>query len=230
MARGPQLDRFATEHGLTLITVAELLEYRRRRESVAQLIAVSRLPTDLGDFTVHVYAYGSDEVQHVALVHGDIGGSEPVLVRVHSECFTGDVFASRRCDCGAQLHASLRAIADEGRGVVVYLRDHEGRGIGLGPKLHAYALQDEGLDTVDANLRLGLPVDARDYESAAGILRSLGVSRIRLLTNNPDKSAALIAHGFDVVERVPVLTTPNSDNARYLRTKQERLGHLLGLA
>jgi 3,4-dihydroxy 2-butanone 4-phosphate synthase/GTP cyclohydrolase II len=230
MARRPQLERFATEHRLELISVAELVEYRLRHESVARRVAVSRLPTDFGDFAAHAYAYGLDGVQHIALVQGDVRGGSPVLVRVHSECLTGDIFASRRCDCGAQLRASLRAISKQGRGVVVYLRDHEGRGIGLGQKLHAYALQDEGLDTVDANLRLGLPVDARNYVAGAAILHSLGVPCVRLLTNNPDKCAALAAHGVNVVERVPLLTTPTPDNARYLRTKQDRLGHLLGLA
>jgi 3,4-dihydroxy 2-butanone 4-phosphate synthase/GTP cyclohydrolase II len=230
MARRPQLECFAAEHRLELITVAELVEYRLQRESVARRVAVSRLPTDFGDFEAHVFACGSDGVQHIALVQGDPRGAPAVLVRVHSACLTGDIFASRRCDCGAQLRASLRAISHAGRGVIVYLRDHEGRGIGLGPKLHAYALQDEGLDTVDANLRLGLPVDARDYVAGAAILHSLGVSRVRLLTNNPDKCAALAAHGVNVVERVPLLTTPTPDNARYLRTKQDRLGHLLGLA
>ena len=230
MARRPELERFAAEHRLALITIDDLVAYRRQRESPVQRVAVSRLPTPVGDFAAYAFESTDGGVQHLALVLGEVAGPAPVLVRVHSECLSGDVFGSRRCDCGEQLRASLQAIADVGNGVLVYLRGHEGRGIGLGSKLRAYALQDEGLDTVDANLRLGLPVDARDYDSAAAILRCLGVSRLRLLTNNPSKRAALVAHGLDVVERVPLLTTPTFDNVRYLRTKQDRLGHLLELS
>jgi 3,4-dihydroxy 2-butanone 4-phosphate synthase/GTP cyclohydrolase II len=230
MARGPELELFAAEHHLEQLTVAELVDYRNGTDLELRRVAATRLPTDLGDFSAQVYAWGSDGEQHIALVRGDVAGGRPVLVRVHSECLTGDVFGSRRCDCGDQLQASLRAIAEAGRGILIYMRGHEGRGIGLGPKLRAYTLQDEGLDTVDANLRLGFPADGRVYTGAAAILRALGVARCRLLTNNPAKCIGLVAHGIDVVERVPLLIAPNPDNARYLRSKQDRLGHLLGLA
>jgi 3,4-dihydroxy 2-butanone 4-phosphate synthase/GTP cyclohydrolase II len=227
MARLPQLERFAAEHHLALISIADLVAFRAGR---AQRIASTRLPTECGEFVAHVFSAPADGAQHVALVRGDVRGDEPVLVRLHSECLTGDVFGSRRCDCGEQLRASLRALADADRGVLVYVRGHEGRGIGLGPKLRAYSLQDRGLDTVDANLRLGYPADGRVYSGAASILRALGVRRCRLLTNNPAKCVGLADHGLDVVERVPLLIEPNPDNARYLRSKQDRLGHLLGLA
>jgi 3,4-dihydroxy 2-butanone 4-phosphate synthase / GTP cyclohydrolase II len=227
MARRPQLEHFATEHGLRIITIADLVNYRQMHETRVHNVAVSRLPTEFGEFTAFAFESRLDGIHHLALVRGDVTTGAPVLVRVHSECLSGDVFGSRRCDCGAQLHASLRAVGEAGRGVVVYLRGHEGRGIGLASKLRAYALQDEGLDTVDANLRLGLPVDAREYAAAADILRYLGIERIRLLTNNPRKSSALAASGLDVVERVPLLTSPTADNLRYLRTKQLRMGHLL---
>jgi 3,4-dihydroxy 2-butanone 4-phosphate synthase/GTP cyclohydrolase II len=230
MARRPELERFAAEHRLVLIAIDELVAYRRQRESPVQRLAVSRLPTPVGEFAAYAFESTEDGLQHLALVRGDLAGPAPVLVRVHSECLSGDVFGSRRCDCGEHLRASLQVISDAGRGVLVYLRGHAGRGIGLGSKLRAYALQDQGLDTVDANLRLGLPADAPEYDTAAAILRCLGVSRLRLLTNNPNKRAALVAHGLDVVERVPLLTTPTLDHARYLRATQDRLGHLLQLS
>jgi 3,4-dihydroxy 2-butanone 4-phosphate synthase / GTP cyclohydrolase II len=229
MARRPELEQFATEHGLRMISIADLVSYRQTYERRVERVALSHLPTEFGDFEASVFESKVDGIQHLALVRGDLPGASPVLVRVHSECLSGDVFGSRRCDCGEQLQASLRMIADAKRGVVVYVRGHEGRGIGLGSKLRAYALQDQGLDTVDANVRLGLPVDAREYAAAADILRYLGVERLRLLTNNPRKCSALAAHGLDIMERVPLLTLPTVDNVRYLRTKQTRMGHLLEL-
>jgi 3,4-dihydroxy 2-butanone 4-phosphate synthase/GTP cyclohydrolase II len=229
MARRPQLERFAEEHHLRIISIADLVGYCMARAARVERVATSRLPTPYGDFAAYAFESPSDGVQHLALVRGEVTDGTPVLVRVHSECLSGDVFGSRRCDCGEQLQASLRTIAEAGRGVVVYLRGHEGRGIGLASKLRAYALQDQGLDTVDANVRLGLPVDAREYAAAADMLHALGVQQVRLLTNNPGKCSALVAHGLEVVERVPLLTVPTLDNLRYLRTKQTRLGHLLEL-
>jgi 3,4-dihydroxy 2-butanone 4-phosphate synthase / GTP cyclohydrolase II len=237
MARLPELERFAAEHHLVLISIADLAEYRRRREHVngassamvgPRLPTPVRLPTPYGDFSAHVW-HTADGLQHLALVRGSLAGDEPVLVRIHSECLTGDVFGSLRCDCGAQLEQAVERVAEAGRGVVLYLRGHEGRGIGLAHKLRAYALQEQGFDTVEANLQLGFPADARDYDAASLILRGLGVTRVRLLTNNPDKLAALEQAGLEVVERVPLVDEPGPENVRYLRTKQERLGHLLGL-
>ncbi len=229
MARLPQLERFAADHGLPLIAIADLRRYQQPAGRLVRRVATARLPTASGVFRAHVYAALADGVEHVALVRGTVDDGEPVLVRVHSECLTGDVLGSLRCDCGSQLQAALAAVARAGRGLVLYLRGHEGRGIGLGHKLRAYALQDGGYDTVEANRALGLPVDARDYAVAAQIVADLGVRRLRLLTNNPRKAQALAGHGLEVVERVPLVTPPRPENARYLRTKQERLGHLLGL-
>ena len=236
MARLPQLERFAADYHLVLISIADLQQFRRTHdmpvsEPTARTAPAhpARLPTPYGDFSAHVWDTG-DGRQHLALVRGSLGGEEPVLVRVHSECLTGDVFGSLRCDCGAQLARALELVAEAGRGVVLYLRGHEGRGIGLAPKLRAYALQEQGLDTVDANLEQGLPADAREYYPAAAMLLALGVGRVRLLTNNPAKLAALQAAGVEIVERVPLLDPPTPENVRYLRTKQERLGHLLGLS
>jgi 3,4-dihydroxy 2-butanone 4-phosphate synthase / GTP cyclohydrolase II len=236
MARLPDLERFAAEHAVLLISIADLAEYRRRTELVSgapvplarRLPSAVRLPTAYGDFSAYAW-HAPDGLQHLALVRGSVSGDEPVLVRIHSECLTGDVFGSRRCDCGPQLEQAVARVADEGRGVVLYLRGHEGRGIGLAHKLRAYALQEQGFDTVEANLQLGFPADARDYAPASVILEALGVTRVRLLTNNPDKVAALEQAGLEVVERVPLLDEPTAENVRYLRTKQERLGHLLGL-
>ncbi len=227
MARLPELERFGVQHGLVLISIADLIRYRHEREQRVEQGASALLPTAHGRFTAHGYRWNG--VEHLALVCGSLAGDQPVLVRLHSACLTGDVFGSLRCDCGPQLEQALAWVVAEGRGVVVYLRDHEGRGIGLGHKLRAYALQDQGYDTVEANLELGLPVDAREYAAAAHILLELGVSRVRLLTNNPAKVQALQRAGVEVAERVPLLIPPNGANARYLRTKQERLGHLLGM-
>ncbi|ROT26545.1 bifunctional 3,4-dihydroxy-2-butanone-4-phosphate synthase/GTP cyclohydrolase II [Micromonospora sp. HM5-17] len=227
MMRRPDLERFAADHGLTLITIADLIAYRRRTEQQVERVAEARLPTRYGVFRAIGYRAEYDSAEHVALVCGDLGDGRDVLVRVHSECLTGDVFGSLRCDCGPQLDAALARIAAEGRGAVLYLRGHEGRGIGLLHKLRAYQLQDLGRDTVDANLDLGLPADARDYGSGAQILHDLGVRSIRLLTNNPAKQAGLESHGLTVVGREPMPVRATPENVRYLRTKRDRMGHLL---
>ncbi|MDX6302125.1 MAG: 3,4-dihydroxy 2-butanone 4-phosphate synthase / cyclohydrolase [Nocardioidaceae bacterium] len=231
MKRGQQLREFADEHGLAMISIEQLIHHRRRYENHVQRVAVTRLPTAHGDFTAYGYRITIDGSEHVALVYGDLaagpGTPAPVLTRVHSECLTGDVFASSRCDCGPQLEEALDLIAKEGRGVVVYLRGHEGRGIGLVAKLQAYQLQDGGRDTVDANLDLGLPADARHYGAATQILRDLGVGSVRLLTNNPDKVTSLEEYGVPVTERVPLTPRPNDHNIGYLITKRDRMGHHL---
>ncbi|MFF7338256.1 bifunctional 3,4-dihydroxy-2-butanone-4-phosphate synthase/GTP cyclohydrolase II [Streptomyces sp. NPDC008163] len=225
MLRLPQLVPFARKHGLTIISIEDLIAYRRSNEPTVRREAEVRLPTRFGAFTAYGYRSTVDGVEHVALVHGDIGDGEDLLVRVHSECLTGDIFASERCDCGPQLHASMERITDEGRGVVVYLRGHEGRGIGLLSKLRAYELQERGVDTLDANLELGLPADARDYGAGAQILADLGVRSLRLMTNNPDKTAALTRHGLTVTGREPMPVQAGEHNLRYLRTKRDRMGH-----
>jgi len=225
MKRGPQLRTFADEHGLVLVSIDDLIRYRRRTESQIQRVATTTLPTQYGDFVAHGYRNTVDGSEQLALVRGEIGDG-PVLVRLHSECLTGDVFGSLRCDCGPQLDEAMRQVAAEG-GVVVYLRGHEGRGIGLLHKLQAYELQDAGRDTVDANLDLGLPADARDYGTGAQILADLGVKEVRLLTNNPDKLAGVQGYGIDVVERRSISIDPTEHNLRYLRTKRDRMGHHL---
>ncbi|MEU6480184.1 bifunctional 3,4-dihydroxy-2-butanone-4-phosphate synthase/GTP cyclohydrolase II [Streptomyces sp. NPDC047017] len=225
MLRLPELMVFARKHGLTIISIEDLIAYRRDSEPTVRREAEVRLPTAHGTFTAYGYRSTADGVEHVALVHGDLADGEDVVVRVHSECLTGDVFGSLRCDCGPQLDASLERIQQEGRGVVVYLRGHEGRGIGLMSKLRAYELQEQGRDTLDANLELGLPADARDYGAGAQILRDLGVRSVRLLTNNPDKSDALLRHGIKVTEREPMPVQAGEHNLRYLRTKRDRMGH-----
>ena len=227
MARGRELDEFADRHGLCLISVDDVIAYRRRLEPRVQRMATTRLPTAHGEFVAHGYLGVTDGIEHMALVLGDLGQGEEVLVRVHSECLTGDVFGSRRCDCGSQLDTASRLIAAEGRGVLIYLRGHEGRGIGLIDKLRAYRLQESGLDTVDANLALGKPADARDYGVAAHILADLGIRSVRLLSNNPAKFAGLREHGLAVIDghRLPAHAT--SQNVAYLRTKRDRMGHTL---
>lgn len=227
MARTPELRRFCDEHGLALISIEQLIEYRRRHEHLVERVVETRMPTDFGEFRAVGYRSLVDGVEHVALVVGDPASDDgsDVLVRVHSECLTGDVFGSRRCDCGQQLHKSMEIVQAAGRGVVLYMRGHEGRGIGLMHKLEAYHLQDEGADTVDANLQLGLPADAREYGTGAQILRDLGVRSMALLTNNPTKRAGLGGYGLEMSRRVPVPVEVNADNVRYLTTKQQRMGH-----
>jgi 3,4-dihydroxy 2-butanone 4-phosphate synthase/GTP cyclohydrolase II len=225
MARLEELEVFAAEHDLALISIADLIAFRRRTETQVERVAEARIPTAHGEFRAVGYRSTIDGIEHIALVRGDLGGGEDVLVRVHSECLTGDVFGSLRCDCGPQLDAGLAAVAAEGRGVVLYVRGHEGRGIGLMHKLAAYQLQDEGQDTVDANVSLGLPSDARDYGTGAQILADLGVRSMRLLTNNPDKRAGLEGYGLSVSGRVPVPVRITAHNLRYLTTKRDRMGH-----
>jgi 3,4-dihydroxy 2-butanone 4-phosphate synthase/GTP cyclohydrolase II len=229
MARLPDLERFAQTHGLPLISIADLIAYRKRAEKIVHRQSSARLPTKFGVFTVHSYASELDGHEHVALVMGDVNGRGDVLVRVHSECLTGDIFGSMRCDCGAQLDAALAKIAAEGAGVVVYLRGHEGRGIGLAHKLRAYALQDRGRDTVEANVDLGLAVDARDYSVGAQILADLGITSMRLMSNNPAKFEGIADFGLSISARVPLLTRPNKENRAYLQAKQTKLRHMLGL-
>lgn len=228
MLRLPELVPFARKHGLTIISIEDLIAYRRSAEPTVRREAEVQLPTAHGDFTAYGYRSTVDGVEHVALVHGDISDladGEDVLVRVHSECLTGDIFHSLRCDCGPQLQASMDRITEAGRGVVVYLRGHEGRGIGLLSKLRAYELQERGRDTLDANLELGLPADARDYAAGAQILADLGVRSLRLMTNNPDKIHALTRYGLRVEGREPMPVTAGEHNLRYLTTKRDRMGH-----
>ncbi|HEX6425007.1 MAG TPA: bifunctional 3,4-dihydroxy-2-butanone-4-phosphate synthase/GTP cyclohydrolase II [Acidimicrobiales bacterium] len=227
MARVPELERFADEHGLLMISIADLVRHRRQTERLVKRVAEARIPTQWGDFTCYAYESVLDGEQHLAFVRGAVQGQDDVLVRVHSECLTGDVFGSLRCDCGPQLAEAMRRIAEEGLGVVVYLRGHEGRGIGIGHKLRAYALQEQGHDTVDANLKLGMPVDSREYGIGAQILVDLGITTMRTLTNNPAKRGGLEGFGLKITDRVPLLTQPNPENIAYLRTKRERMGHLL---
>jgi 3,4-dihydroxy 2-butanone 4-phosphate synthase / GTP cyclohydrolase II len=226
MARMADLERFAAQHDLVIISIADLIAYRRRWEKLVHRVTEARIPTAYGSFRAVGYE-SHDGRTHVALVIGEPAGKDNVLVRVHSECFTGDVLGSTRCDCGTQLQESLRIIAESGEGVLVYVRGHEGRGIGLRHKLEAYALQDGGLDTVEANVELGFSPDARDYGVGAQILVDLGISTMRLLTNNPTKRAGLEGYGLEIVERVPLESRPTAENVRYLRAKKEKLGHLL---
>jgi 3,4-dihydroxy 2-butanone 4-phosphate synthase/GTP cyclohydrolase II len=227
MARVPDLVQFCKEHDLLLISIAELIRYRRQTEKLVKRISEARIPTEWGEFTCYVYESLLDGEQHVAFVKGAVQGEKDVLVRVHSECLTGDVVGSQRCDCGIQLDQAMRHIADEGLGVVVYLRGHEGRGIGIGHKIRAYSLQDEGHDTVEANEALGLPVDSREYGIGAQILVDLGITTMRYMTNNPSKYGGLEGFGLDIVERVPLESAPNPENIAYLRTKRDKMGHLL---
>lgn len=227
MMRGATLEAFAAEHGIPVLTIAELVEHRRHHEVLVERLSSARLPTQHGAFTAVGYRSLVDGAEHIALVKGEIDPDRPTLVRVHSECLTGDVFASARCDCGEQLGEALRRIEEEGRGVVLYMRGHEGRGIGLMHKLAAYTLQDQGFDTVDANVELGFPPDQREYGIGAQILYDLGVRAMRLLTNNPAKRAGIEGYGLSIVERVPIVIDPTPENLAYLRTKAARMGHLM---
>jgi 3,4-dihydroxy 2-butanone 4-phosphate synthase/GTP cyclohydrolase II len=227
MSRLPQLREFCKQHGLLLSSIADLIEYRNRTEQLVTRIGTATVPTEWGAFTCVAYRSAIDDTEHLAFVRGDISSGAPTLVRVHSECLTGDVFGSRRCDCGPQLGAAMQRIADEDHGVLVYLRGHEGRGIGIGHKIRAYSLQDAGMDTVDANLELGLPIDNREYGIGAQILADLGVSQLRLMTNNPAKYGGIAGYGLTVVERVQMASHSTPENVRYLRTKRDRMGHLI---
>jgi 3,4-dihydroxy 2-butanone 4-phosphate synthase / GTP cyclohydrolase II len=226
MARLAALLKFAKKHRLKICTIADLIEYRRTREKLVEHIETVKMPTDHGDFDLHLYRSRIDGQHHLALVRGDVAGRKNVLVRVHSECLTGDVFSSRRCDCGSQLHQAMRQVAAAGRGVVLYMRQ-EGRGIGLAPKIKAYKLQEQGLDTVEANLKLGYGMDLREYGLGAQILVDLGLKTIRLLTNNPKKLVGLEGYGLKIVEQVPIRVKANPHNEQYLKTKREKMGHLL---
>ncbi len=226
MARLPRLQQIAQEHGLEMVTIDDLIAYRRRTERLVERVEAIRFPSEFGEFTLHLYRSLSSGHNHLALVKGDIRRDDPVLVRVHSQCFTGDVFGSLRCDCGPQLHQAMTKIEEAGRGVLLYM-NQEGRGIGLENKIRAYALQDSGHDTVEANEALGFPADLRDYGVGAQILTDLGVGKMRLLTNNPKKVVGLSAHGLEVVDRVPIEIPANDDNRRYLAAKRDKLGHIL---
>jgi 3,4-dihydroxy 2-butanone 4-phosphate synthase/GTP cyclohydrolase II len=226
MARLPELRRFAKKHRLKLCSIEDLIGFRRLREKLVERQESIRMPTDFGDFDLHLYVSKADGQHHLALVKGDVAGRKGVLVRVHSECLTGDVFGSRRCDCGPQLHAAMRRIQEEGSGVILYMRQ-EGRGIGLGPKIKAYKLQEQGLDTVEANLTLGFGMDLRDYGIGAQMLVDLGLKSIRLLTNNPKKVVGLQGYGLEILEQLPIKIHSNPHNERYLKTKKDRMGHVL---
>lgn len=227
MARVPELKRFAAEHDLLMISIADLVRYRRQTEKLVRRVSEARIPSSWGDFTCYVYESLLDGEQHVAMVKGAVQGERDVLVRVHSECLTGDVFGSMRCDCGVQLAGAMERIAQEGLGALVYLRGHEGRGIGLGHKIRAYSLQDEGLDTIEANEALGLPIDSREYGIGAQILNDLGITTMRLITNNPSKFGGLEGFGLEITGRVSLPVVANPENERYLRTKKDQMGHLM---
>jgi len=227
MARMPDLEVFAREYNLKIVTIADLIDYRMQNESLIRRVAQATIPTCYGgDFNIIVYENDVDQMQHIALVKGEIGKGDEVLVRVHSECLTGDIFASKRCDCGDQLHCAMKMVEEEGKGVIVYMRQ-EGRGIGLVNKIKAYALQEEGHDTVEANIALGFKPDLRDYGIGAQILVDLGVHRMRLMTNNPKKIVGLEGYGIEITKRIPLEIHPNDDNIRYMQTKQKKMGHLL---
>jgi len=225
MSRVPELKKFAKQHGLLISSIARLIEYRRHNERLVERIGSANVPTEWGNFECVAYRSTIDGIEHLAFVLGDVSTPEPVLTRVHSECLTGDVFGSRRCDCGPQLATAMQEVQKLGRGVIVYLRGHEGRGIGIGHKIRAYSLQDKGLDTVDANLELGLPVDSREYGIGAQILADLGARELRLMTNNPAKYGGIAGYGLSVIERVWIITDSTPENSAYLATKRDRLGH-----
>ena len=226
MARLPDIAEFAKRHGLKMMTIADLIDYRRHRDKLVEVVEEVDMPTDYGHFRLKMYRSRVTGLEHMALVKGDVSSGEPVLVRVHSECFTGDVLGSERCDCGHQLHAAMRMIEQEGRGAVLYMRQ-EGRGIGLANKLHAYKKQEQGMDTVEANVALGFAPDLRDYGEGAQMLVDLGISKVRLLTNNPCKIKGLGGYGIEITERVPIIIPANAHDKRYLDTKKEKMGHLL---
>ena len=225
-SRLPELRVFARKHGLKITSIAALIQYRRRLEKLVIREQVIKMPTDFGEFDLYLFRSTVDGQEHLAMVKGDVADGSPVLVRVHSECLTGDVFGSRRCDCGWQLHNAMQRIADEGRGVLLYMRQ-EGRGIGLAAKIHAYKLQEEGYDTVEANIKLGFPGDLRDYGMGAQMLHDIGVRKIRLMTNNPKKVVGLEGHNLEITEQIPIISEAHPDNARYLATKREKMGHAL---
>ena len=226
MSRLPDLKKFCAEHNLLLSSIADLVEYRRHHERLVERVGSATVPTEWGGFTCVAYKSTIDGIEHLAFVKGDVSDGSPILTRVHSECLTGDVFGSKRCDCGPQLAAAMQQIDEAGKGVVVYLRGHEGRGIGIGHKIRAYSLQDEGFDTVDANTELGLPIDSREYGIGAQILADLGARELRLMTNNPAKYGGIAGYGLRIVERVPLSIEPTPENEAYLRTKRERMGHV----
>ena len=226
MARMDDVEAFAAKHGLKMTTIADLIAYRRKNDKLVEFVEEVNLPTDHGDFKLRMYRSRVSGLEHLALIKGDVGDGKPVLVRVHSECFTGDVLGSERCDCGPQLHAAMEMVEKEGRGAVLYMRQ-EGRGIGLAQKLHAYRLQEKGMDTVEANVALGFAPDLRDYGEGAQILVDLGIRKLRLMTNNPCKIAGLAGYGLEIAERVPIVIPPNVHDKRYLDTKKEKMGHIL---
>lgn len=230
MMHGEELITFAKEHNLPIISVADIIRYRRKQEKLVRCVSKARLPTPYGEFTAYAYLSELDDVEHLVLVKGEVAGEQDVLVRIHSECLTGDIFSSIRCDCGSQLDGAMKRIAEQESGVLVYLRGHEGRGIGLGHKLRAYSLQDEGFDTVEANEELGLPVDSREYGIGAQILADLGLTSIHLLTNNPAKYGGIDGYGLSVTKRVPLPPKMTKENLSYLRTKQVKLGHEFNIA
>ena len=227
MARLPELIEFAQTHGIPIISIADMIRYRNRHERLVERFSSARIPTIYGEFSAHIYRSSLDDVEHLAFVFGEVNENEIPLVRVHSECLTGDVLGSLRCDCGSQLELAMKLVAENGSGAIIYLRGHEGRGIGLGHKMRAYALQDEGMDTVDANVALGFAPDSREYGIGAQIIADLGIQKMRILTNNPAKYGGLQGYNLEIVERVPLISDSNPENVRYLQTKEERMGHLM---